>query len=505
MPKAILSVYDKTGLAEFAAGLAELGWELIASGGTARALRECGLAVTEVADYTGSPEILGGRVKTLHPAIHGGLLARDRDADRTELERHGWGPIDLAAVNLYPFAQTVARPGTTLEEAIENIDIGGVTLMRAAAKNYERVILACDPADYTAILAGLQADGVDIETRRRLAVKGFAQTAGYDGAIAAYLGGQTALQLTAYPVQRLRYGENPHQAAVLYAFAPGAGPLGGRLLQGKELSYTNLIDLDAAWKAALGFAAPAVCIVKHAAPCGLACAASPAEALRLALASDPVSAFGGVIACNRPIDPAAVAALGELFVECIVAPGFTEEARQRLAKRKNCRLLEAPAVGREPAAGREPAYELRTISHGLLRQEPDSGDPPGGEWQVVSQRAPTEAEWAGLRFAMAACRHVKSNAIVLAQGEATVGIGGGQPNRVDSVRIAVQRAGERARGAMMASDGFFPFPDSVAVAAAAGVTAIVHPGGSLRDADSTAAADAHGLAMLVTGVRHFKH
>ena len=499
MPKAILSVYDKTGLVEFAQNLAGLNWELIASGGTARILRENGLEVTEVADYTGSPEILGGRVKTLHPAIHGGVLARRTDSDRSDLLKQGWDYIDLVAVNLYPFQQTIDRPGVTLEEAIENIDIGGVTLARAAAKNYERVILICDPADYTGVVSELKTGGISSETRRRLAVTGFLLTAKYDTAISAYLSGQDVLQLQAYPVQRLRYGENPHQSAALYSFAPGVGPLGGELLQGKELSYTNLLDMDAAWKAALSYARPTVCIVKHVSPCGIACAEELAEAFRLALASDPLSAFGGVIACNRPVDKATVAALGDLFVEGISAPGFSAEARQLLAERKNCRLLEAPLLSIEPP------YELRTITGGLLKQDLDRGDPTGTEWQVVSKRVPTDAEWTALRFAMTACRHVKSNSIVLAQGEATVGIGGGQPNRVDCVRIAVQRAGMKANGSVMASDAFFPFPDSMDVAAAAGVTAVVHPGGSLRDADSIAVADEHDIAMVMTGTRHFKH
>jgi len=499
MPKAILSVYFKTGLVEFGRALADMGWELLASGGTARMLKEHAVAVTEVADYTGSPEILGGRVKTLHPAIHGGILARQTSTDQAELQKQGWDYIDLVVVNLYPFQQTIDSPGATLEEAIENIDIGGVTLIRAAAKNFERVVLICDPADYLTVVAEIRSGGVSVETRRRLAVKGFSLTTRYDAAIAAYLGGEDGLQLQAFPAQRLRYGENPHQAAMLYTFMPGSGPLGGKVLQGKELSYTNFLDLDAAWKAALSFNKPAVCIVKHVSPCGIACATELADAFRLALASDPVSAFGGVIACNRPVDQATVEAMGELFIECIIAPGFTVQARQLLQKRKNCRLLEVPNQKIEPT------YELRTITGGLLKQDLDLGDATGVEWKVVTKRTPTEAEWAGLRFAMTACRHVKSNAIVLTQGEATVGIGGGQPNRVDCVRIAVQRAGEKAHGSVMASDAFFPFPDSVEVAAAAGVTAIVHPGGSLRDADAIAVADGYNLAMVVTGTRHFKH
>lgn len=499
MPQAILSVYDKTGLVEFARNLVSLGWTLLASGGTARTLRENGIPAREVADYTGSPEILGGRVKTLHPAIHGGLLARPTPADRQELLNLGWDTIDLVAVNLYPFEQTIARPSVTLAEAIENIDIGGVTLIRAAAKNHERVTLICDPEDYPGVLDELTSGGVTPETRRRLAVKGFALTTHYDAAIHAYLSPEPPLQLTAYPVQRLRYGENPHQPSTLYAYSPGAGPLGGQILQGKELSYTNLLDLDGAWRAVASFQRPTIVIVKHVSPCGIASADSLAEAFPAALASDPASAYGGIVAANRPFDLDTVHEMGNLFTECIIAPGFTQEARQALASRKNCRLLEMPDMVIEPR------FDLRSITRGILKQEIDFGDPPTAEWRTVSKRQPTPAEMEALRFAWIACQHVKSNAIVFAVGEATVGIGGGQPNRVDCVRIAAQRAGERARGAAMASDAFFPFPDSVEVAAQAGITAIVHPGGSVRDSEAIQAADAHGMAMVITGTRHFRH
>ena len=499
MPKAILSVYDKSGLVEFASGLAAHGWTLIASGGTAGLLRENKIAVTEVAEYTGSPEILNGRVKTLHPAIHGGLLARATETDHSQLTRLGWDTIDLAVVNLYPFEQTVAKPGATLEDAIENIDIGGVTLIRAAAKNFERVTLVCDPGDYDPVLVEIKNGGTSAETRRALALKGFTQTAQYDRAIAAYLNPQGALHIQAYPVSTLRYGENPHQSAALYTFKPGQGPFGGTVLQGKELSYNNLLDLDAAWKAALSYERPSICIVKHLSPCGIASADTLKDAFQAALASDPVSAYGGVIASNRLFDGETAEAIGSLFVECIIAAGFSVEAREVLAKKKNLRLVETNALTISPD------YELRTISGGLLKQNLDRGDPQGTEWKVVSSRQPTPEEWTALRFAWKACQHVKSNAIVFAQGEATVGIGGGQPNRVDCVRIAIQRAGEKAQGAVMASDAFFPFADSVETAAAAGVTAVVHPGGSIRDQESLAAAEAAGMAMVVTGVRHFRH
>ncbi len=499
MPRAILSVFDKTGLVDFGRGLLELGWELVASGGTARLLRDNGLAVSEVAEITGSPEVLEGRVKTLHPAIHAGLLAHAREADLNELARFGWSAIDLAAVNLYPFEATVARPGVTLDEAVENIDIGGVALIRAAAKNYNRVTLACDPHDYAPILADLKSGGVPEETRRELAVKGFGLTTHYDAAIQAYLSGSQVETYSIYAAQPLRYGENPHQKAALYSYTPGGGPLGGKVLQGKELSYNNLLDLDAAWRAATSFDEMTICITKHLSPCGIASAANMEEAYRAALASDPISAFGSVVAANGPIDRAAAEAMAGLFIECIIATGFDPGAREILAKKKNCRLVEMPDLKIEPE------YELRSITRGILKQSVDYGDPTGTAWQVVSERTPNKAEEQALKFAWKACQHVKSNAIVFANGRATVGIGGGQPNRVDCVRMAAERAGEKARGAVMASDAFFPFPDSVEVAAAAGITAIIQPGGSVRDSESIAAANAHQIAMVATGVRHFRH
>ncbi len=505
MPKALLSVSDKTGLAEFAAGLHRLGWSLLASGGTARAIKQAGLPVTEIADYTGSPEVLGGRVKTLHPAVHAGLLARGTAEDHAEIQSHGWDYIDLVAVNLYPFEQTITKAGVTFEDAIENIDIGGVTLIRAAAKNHERVTLVCDPADYQAVLAELQHGSISAETRRKLALKGFAQTARYDSAISAWLARETdpeheqPLQITAYPIQSLRYGENPHQSAWVYGYEPNAGPLGGKLLQGKPLSYNNLLDLDAAWKAAVSFDGPTICIVKHLSPCGIASADKLSDAYQLAFASDPVSAYGGVIASSRPIDEETALAMKDLFIECIAAPGFTSQAAAMLAKKKNCRLLEMPDLKIEPDT------ELRTITRGILRQTIDRGDPAGTEWQVISKRQPTEEEWNALHFAMKAVQHARSNSIVFAKGTATMGIGSGQPNRIDCVHIAAKRAGERARGAVMASDAFFPYPDCVEAAAGYGITAVVHPGGSIRDAASLAAADAAGLALVITGVRHFRH
>ncbi|RPI34241.1 MAG: bifunctional phosphoribosylaminoimidazolecarboxamide formyltransferase/IMP cyclohydrolase PurH [Chloroflexota bacterium] len=501
MPTALFSLSDKRGLVELARGLHVLGWSLLASGGTATALRAANLSVQDVAEYTGSPEILGGRVKTLHPAVHGGILARSSASDAADLEKIHAAPIDLVAVNLYPFVETINKPDVTLDDAIENIDIGGVALIRAAAKNYTRVAILTDPADYPRVLAEIQAGGqVSAETRRCLAEKAFAHTAAYDTAISAYLTGGSPLTFQLYPLQNLRYGENPHQQATLYAYKPGAGPLGGELLQGKALSYNNILDLDAAWRAVTSFERPSVCIVKHLSPCGIASAGELAEAFGPALASDPISAYGGIIATNRPFDGKIAASLGDLFVECIIAPGFTSDALEILAKRKNCRVLSMPDTHLEPP------YELRSVNQSVLRQSLDTGDPQDApEWKVVSRRVPTESELQDLRFAWKACQHVKSNAIVFAKAEATVGIGGGQPNRVNCVQIAAARAGERSRGSVMHSNAYFPFPDSVEDDARAGITAIVQPGGSVRDAESIAAADKHDMAMVVTGVRHFRH
>jgi phosphoribosylaminoimidazolecarboxamide formyltransferase/IMP cyclohydrolase len=500
--RSLLSVYDKAGLVDLARGLAGRGVELVASGGTARVLQEAGLTVRAVSDLTSSPEILGGRVKTLHPAVHGGILSRRTPADRDQLGGLGWGEIDLVVVNLYPFEKTAAAPHVSLEKVIEQIDIGGVALLRAAAKNFAHVTVVCDPADYALVLAEIKAQGeISLETRRRLATKAFAHTTAYDAAIWHYLAGDGALLpdrlvLDLRKLTDLRYGENPHQRAALYAPAGVAGPLGGDLLQGKPLSYNNLLDLDAAWRAAVAFERPTIAIIKHLSPCGVASAGTLAEAFPPALAGDPVSAFGGVIAANQPFDGETARALGDLFVEAIAAPAFTDEAREVLSARQECRLLEmSPAVPEE--------MDVRGIRGGFVLQERDKGDK--AEWKVVTRRAPTEGEIKALRFAWRAVAHVKSNAILLAQSEAAVGIGGGLPSRVDAVRLAVAKAGERAQGAVLASDAFFPFPDGVEVAARAGVTAVVQPGGSVRDRQVIEAADQLELAMCFTGVRHFRH
>lgn len=498
MKTALLSVSDKTGIIDFATGLIELGWKIIASGSTAQHLREQQIPVTEVATYTQSPEMLGGRVKTLHPAIHGGILARATVQDKKELQSKGWDYIDLVVVNLYPFEETIAKKNVTFEDAIEQIDIGGVALIRAAAKNYERVTLVCDPLDYKKVLLELKNDGVKSENRKQLAIKGFVLTSYYDAVIANFLAGDKSLRLNLYPVQSLRYGENPHQSATLFSFTPNQGPLGGKLLQGKELSYNNILDLDAAWRTVISFQQPTICIVKHLSPCGIASANDLTTAFQAALECDPISAFGGVIAANQVFDESCAKALGKLFVECIIAPGFTPDAKAILNQRTNCRLLEMPSASISN-------LEWRSVNQGLLRQDLDLGDPKNTEWRVVSKRQPTEAEWQALRFAWQACQPVKSNAIVFAQGEATVGIGSGQPNRIDCVRLAAERAGSKTQGSVMASDAFFPFPDCVELAAKLGITAVIHPGGSQRDQDSINAADAANMSMVITGVRHFRH
>lgn len=511
--RAIFSVYDKMGLLGFGRALASLEWELVASGGTARTLADAGLPVRDVSAVTGFPEMLGGRVKTLHPAVHGGILARALPEDEDDLAANDIKAVDLVVCNLYPFQETIRQPGVSLAEAIEQIDIGGVALLRAAAKNFARVTVVCDPADYGLVLHQLRENGaIDLPTRQKLALKAFQHTRDYDTAIAAYLAGLATAADDPLPptyslhlskTQTLRYGENPHQSAGLYSTNPHAGPLGGRLLQGKELSYNNLLDLDAAWRAAESFAEPTVVIVKHLSPCGIATDETPAAAFPAALASDPVSAFGGVIAVNRPVDGDFAEAIraAELFVEAVVAPSFTAEAEAYFAaKKKNCRLV---ALGDDVALGG--GWEVRTVRGGYLIQDLDMGDPATAEWRVVSERQPTAEEMASLKTAWLAVNHVKSNAIVLAQGKATVGIGGGLPSRIDAVKIATEKAGALAHGAALASDAFFPFADGIEAAAAAGVTAVIQPGGSVRDDLVIEAANKLGLAMVFTAVRHFRH
>ena len=500
MPTAIFSLSDKSGLIEFAQELNQLGWKFLASGGTAHLLRDSGLPVTGVATYTQSPEILDGRVKTLHPAIAGGILARDLPKDYADLELIEAQLIDLVVCNLYPFEETIANPETPFETAVENIDIGGVTLIRAAAKNFKRVTVLTDMVDGPAILAELKSDGqTSLELRRKLAEKAFTHTRDYDTAIAGFLTGDESSSLHIYSQQTLRYGENWHQEAALFGYTQHSGPMGGKLLQGKPISYNNMLDLDAAWRAVVSYERPTVVIVKHLSPCGIASADMLAEAYPLAFESDPVSPFGGIIAVNRSCDAALITAIGDLFVECLVAPGFTPEALELLAKKKNLRVLDMPDKAIEPR------YEYRSVVRGMLRQSLDVGDPEDTEWQVVTERRPTPAELRDLKFAWLACQHVKSNAIVFAKNEATIGIGGGQPNRIDCVGIATNRAGEKSKGAVLASDAFFPFADVVAAADKLGITAIIQPGGAKRDQLSIEACNQHGMAMVFTGVRHFRH
>jgi phosphoribosylaminoimidazolecarboxamide formyltransferase / IMP cyclohydrolase len=512
MPRALLSVYDKSGLVDFASALTGLGWDLVASGGTEQALRDAGLPVTAVEQITGMPHMLGGRVKTLHPAIHAGILTRNTPEDLDDLKRFGFAPINMVVSNLYPFQQTVAQKGIALQDAIEQIDIGGVTLLRAAAKNFLHVVVVCSPSDYDRVIESLKTNSeVDLALRRDLAVKAFAHTRDYDTAIHAFLAPDFApglptdelpqhLSIGMERVEMLRYGENPHQVAGYYARQAGAGALGGTVLGGKQLSYNNILDLDAAWRAVSSFDEPTVVIVKHLTPCGIATGETITAAYPAALASDPLSAFGGVIAVNQTVDDAFVAALGSLFVESIAAPGFTASAQETLhTKRKNCRLLHLP----QSYDGSE--LEFRSVFHGLLVQRGDIGDPHGTTYKPVSKRLPTAGEMDALMFAWKCVQHVKSNSIVLAVSGATIGVGGGVSSRVDATRLAVSKAGERAKGAVMASDAFFPFADSVEVAIEAGVTAIIQPGGSIRDAEAIEAADKANVAMVFTGVRHFRH
>lgn len=503
MPCALLSVHDKTHLLPFVKGLFELGWEFLASGNTAAVLHNAGFSVVTVEDYTQYPALLGGRVKTLHPAIHCGLLARDTQEDLKVLNQKSWRTIDLVVVNLYPFAETIQNPTVTLEEVIEQIDVGGVALLRSAAKNWQRVITLTESADYSLVLEKLRCGAVTPELRKRLASLAFLKTSQYDAAIAQYLSTNTRdyqpLHITLYPGQPLRYGENPHQTARVYHFSPTKGPLGGVLLQGKPLSYNNLLDLDAAWRTVLDFEEPTIAIIKHLSPCGVASSNQLAEAFQQAFNCDPISAFGSVIASNRPIDEATVLSMGTLFIECLVAHDFTESALVLLAKRTQCRLLKVPLFN--PKA----QEEWRSIEGGLLIQTRDLGDPSETPWTVVTTQQPSLAEKMDLAFAWRVCQHVKSNAIVLAARKATIGIGGGQPNRVDCLHLAAKRASSRTPGAVLASDAFFPFPDVLEVATQYGIHAMIQPGGSIRDPEVIATANRLGLCMITTGVRHFRH
>ncbi|MFM8673602.1 MAG: bifunctional phosphoribosylaminoimidazolecarboxamide formyltransferase/IMP cyclohydrolase [Vulcanococcus sp.] len=515
-PTALLSVSNKEGLLPLAEGLLAAGYQLISSGGTAAALAAAGLPVTKVAQHTGAPEILGGRVKTLHPRIHGGILAKRADAShQADLEAQGIPPIDVVVVNLYPFRETIARSDVTWDQAIENIDIGGPAMVRAAAKNHADVAVLTSPSQYPAFLEALAAGAIGPDLRRQLGLEAFRHTAEYDTAISGWLGSQLAaepqLQVQLPARQSLRYGENPHQQATWFA-QPGAGLGAGTQLQGKELSYNNILDLEAALATVREFGyggqpaggnpfQPAAVVVKHTNPCGVATGNGSAHALERALDADRVSAFGGIVAINGPVDAATAGHLTSLFLECVVAPAFDPAARELLAAKANLRLLEL-----EPAAiERASRQQLRSVLGGVLVQDLDDQPVQEEAWAVVSRRQPTAQERQDLAFAWRLVRHVRSNAITVARGGQSLGIGAGQMNRVGSARIALETAGDKARGAVLASDGFFPFDDTVRLAAAAGITAVIQPGGSVRDADSIAACDELGLAMLVTGRRHFLH
>ncbi len=525
--RALLSVSDKTGLVAFARGLAAFQVELISTGGTRKVLAEAGLKVRDIAEATGFPEMLDGRVKTLHPRIHGGILAvRDNPEHMQTLQAHDILPIDLVVCNLYPFEATVARPGATHEEIVENIDIGGPSMVRSAAKNYRDVAVITDPGQYAAILDEMHRSngGLTLAMREGLAAAAFARTAAYDGAIANYFTSvdrdsqpdqyepfRAALNLHFDRRQLLRYGENPHQRAAFYVEPnPPVGSLSrAEVLHGKELSYNNLLDLDSALNLVREFSEPAAVVVKHNNPCGAACANSLVEAFRNAYEGDPLSAFGGILGFNREVDEATALQISEpnRFVECIVAPSYTDAAFQVLTTRpswkKNVRILRAGSL--DGADHRSANLDYRRIRGGLLVQDRDASGDDFAQLKVVTKRAPTEEELRELRFAWLVCKHVKSNAIVLGKGGKIVGVGAGQMSRVDSVHMAVRKAGERSKGSVMASDAFFPFRDNVDEAARAGVTAIVQPGGSVRDAESIQACDEHGLAMVFTGVRHFRH
>ncbi|MGA3070551.1 MAG: bifunctional phosphoribosylaminoimidazolecarboxamide formyltransferase/IMP cyclohydrolase [Terracidiphilus sp.] len=532
--RALLSVTDKTGLVEFAQALAGFGVELVSTGGTARALREAGLAVKDISDLTGFPEMLDGRVKTLHPRVHGGLLyIRGNREHEAAVAAHGIEPIDMVVVNLYAFEKTAAQPGVAFGHLIENIDIGGPSMVRSAAKNFEDVAIVTRVADYPALIEELKSaqGALSRETRWRLARQAFATTAAYDTAIANTLDqiadappldqavpkASAAPQVPAAPdtaglpatlrinlplAQSLRYGENPHQRAALYSDGSGLGIAGARQLQGKELSFNNLVDLDACWELAQEFPSdesdPAVVvIVKHTNPCGAATGSTILEAFKKALACDPVSAYGGVIGINRPVDGDAAAEIAKLFVEAIAAPSFTAEARERFAARKNLRLVEVQAAPPRPM--------VKHVSGGLLLQDADTGRVAESELKVVTWRPPTAEELRSLLFAWRVCKHVKSNAIVYARDGQTLGVGAGQMSRVDAARFGAMKAALSLQGCVAASDAYFPFPDGLEAVAAAGATAVIQPGGSIRDEEVIAAADKLGMAMVFTGIRHFRH
>ncbi|MBA4495483.1 bifunctional phosphoribosylaminoimidazolecarboxamide formyltransferase/IMP cyclohydrolase [Paenactinomyces guangxiensis] len=510
--RALISVSDKNGIVELAQELARLDVEIISTGGTCRLLQEAGVPVTGITEVTQFPEIMDGRVKTLHPKVHGGLLAiRDKETHQKQMKQNGIEAIDLVVVNLYPFQQTIAKPDHTYEQAIENIDIGGPSMVRSAAKNHRFVTVVVDPADYSAVIEQIKTSGAtDESTRRRLAAKAFSHTAAYDALISGYLNQQTGqlfpdqLTVTFNKQQTLRYGENPHQRAAFYR-QPLTEPgqiASAEQLHGKELSYNNINDANAALELAAEFDEPVVVAVKHMNPCGVGIGQTVEEAFQKAYEADPVSIFGGIIATNQPVNAATAEKMKEIFLEIIIAPSFEEEALSILKTKKNLRLLQ---LGDVFGTRTKPSLKLQTVGEGVLVQESDITSLQPDDCKVVTEREPNEEEWTQLLFAWKVVKHVKSNAIVLAKDSRTLGVGAGQMNRVGSAAIAIEQAGENSRGAVMASDAFFPMKDTVEKAAAAGVTAIIQPGGSIRDQESIDEANKHGIAMVFTGIRHFKH
>ena len=508
MPRALLSVSDKTGLAGFARGLQRLGYELFATASTLKTIQEAAVDAHPVSELTGFPEMMDGRIKTLHPGVHAGILARrDRPDHMESLLQHDLREIDLVCCNLYPFVATVTRPGVTFDEAIEQIDIGGPAMIRAAAKNHESVIVVVRPERYSELLSALKQGSVEQAVRRRLAAEAFGHTSAYDSWIAAYMRG---LETDGFPpeisfagllTQPLKYGENEHQKAAFYRFGPNPGGLGGAVqVQGKELGFNNIQDASAAYQLVRDYERPAAAIVKHMNPCGLAIADDIAKAYRIAYECDPVSAFGGIVSVNRPLDRSTAEQIVQIVTHVVIAPDVLDEAKDVLARRKGMIVLAA-----EPPLSGLFDFDVRSVPGGFLVQEWDRAGFDRSASTVVTRRAPTESEWEQLGFAWTAVKHVKSNAIVLFKDGAAVGVGAGQMSRVEAVQIAVRRAGERARGSVIASDAFFPFPDGLEEGIKAGVTAAIQPGGSLKDSDVIAAADAAGIAMVVTGQRHFKH
>jgi len=507
LPRALLSVSDKTGLADFARGLRKLGYELFATGSTLKAILEVPVDAHPVSDLTGFPEMMDGRIKTLHPGVHAGILARrDRPEHLEALKTHGLREIDLVCCNLYPFVDTVTRPDATFEEAVEQIDIGGPAMIRAAAKNHTAVVVVVRPERYPTVLAALEGAGVDESTRRRLAAEAFAHTSAYDAWIAAYLrSGEdefpTEITVAGRLGQPLKYGENEQQRAAFYRLGPDPGGIGGAVqLQGGALGFNNIQDASAAYLLVSDYPQPAAAIIKHMNPCGLAVGESIAAAYRLAYECDTVSAFGGIVSVNRPLDRETAEQIVQIVTHVVIAPEVMEEAKAVLARRKNMIVLTAG-----PARGGLFDYDIRSVSGGLLVQDWDRTGFDRSSYRVMTRRAPTDAEWEQLGLAWTAVKHVKSNAIVLFRDSSAVGVGAGQMSRVEAVQIAVRRAGDRSRGSVMASDAFFPFPDGLEEGIRAGVTAVIQPGGSVKDAEVVAAADAAGIAMVATGYRHFKH